>query len=151
MRIRAILIGLLAAMSLTTPVAHASTRFGLADESVTGARTTPTQSADLAAKEGATSSRVTLNWDWVQHTNTTPNFATYDAIYNADLARGIQPVFDLTGAPPWTWALGNVCVPGSNCNFPPATSHDADWQRLAAAIAARYGRVASIRRATRSS
>jgi hypothetical protein len=138
----ALAIALPAMLSFVPATALAAPWFGLDDHSVTGGQAGASQSAGLAAQEGASSSRVTLNWAWVQPTNTTPSFGTYDAIYNADLARGIHPLFVLTGSPTWAQAPGEPCSPGYYC--PPASNHDADWQHIAAQIATRYPQLAGI-------
>jgi hypothetical protein len=129
--------------AVAAPGALAKPWFGFNDNSVIGAQVGATQSASLAAQEGASSSRVTLNWGWVQPTRTAANFSTYDAIYAADVARGIRPLFVLTGAPPWASAAGVTCSSGS-CLYPPSNAHNADWQTIAAQIATRYPQLAGI-------
>lgn len=137
-------VGVLAAFAVGAPGAMASPLFGFNDNSVSGTQLNATSSATAASGDGASSSRVTLDWAWVQPTPAAPNFGMFDAIYNADLARGIRPLFVLFGAPSWTWASGASCSAGSTCNYPPATSHNADWQTFVAQVAARYPKLAGI-------
>jgi hypothetical protein len=134
----------LSAFAISAPSASATPWFGFSDKSATGNQASPTQSANLAAQEGATSSRVTINWSWVQPSPGPPNFGTFDAIYNADLARGIRPLFVLTGTPTWAAPPGASCDPGTACNYPPDSSHDSDWQSIASQIATRYPQLAGI-------
>jgi hypothetical protein len=131
-------------MAISTASVSAAPWYGFSDYSVTGGQATPALSASLAAQEGAYGSRVTFNWWWLQPAPTTPNFTVADAIYYADLARGIRPLFVLTGAPPWALAPGVTCSATSACNYPPGTAHDADWQSIAAQIATRYPLLAGI-------
>jgi hypothetical protein len=131
-------------LAFAAPSASAAPWFGFSDNAVVANQLSATQDANLAAQAGAASSRVTINWSWVQPTPTAPNFSTFDAIYNADLARGIHPLFVLTGAPAWTWASGTTCPSGTTCNYPPASIHNSDWQSIATQIAKRYPQLAGI-------
>jgi hypothetical protein len=141
--------GTLAAASLLLSVSAsfslaAAPWFGFNDNSVTGQQISAAQSAGLAVQEGATSSRVTIDWGWVQPTPSSFNFGLFDWIYYADLARGIRPLLVLTGAPTWAWDSGVTCPQGAYCHYPPGSAHDADWQNIAERFAARYPRLAGI-------
>jgi polysaccharide biosynthesis protein PslG len=142
--LRVLIGGLLAAFALTASTAAASPWFGVNDTSVIAGQASPAQAAGLVADLGADSARVTLDWAWVQPTDTTPDFSTYDAIYRADLARGIHPLFVLTGAPSWAWGAGVTCAAGATCNYPPGTRYNANWQAIAADVAHRYPELAGI-------
>jgi hypothetical protein len=70
-------------------------------------------------------------------------FAPYDAIYAADLARGIEPLFTFAFAP--QWANGSVCPDSDGgCHAPPTPDHFVDAARTAAVLAARYPEAAGI-------
>jgi hypothetical protein len=132
------------AFLLLPAAARANEWYGLTDAAAPLGQLSPDQAASFQDELGARGARVALNWDWVQHNPGPFNFSTFDAIYQADLAHGLRPVFLLTGAPAWTWASNDTCAPGGNCNFPPSPTHDSDWQAFVTAVAARYPQLAGI-------
>jgi hypothetical protein len=140
--LRAGAITLVLALAPIIARASASPWFGFTDYAASGGQTTATEAASLASQEGSGSVRVTLHWYWVQPTDTTPNFGTYDAIYDADLARGIHPMFVLVGSPSWARPATEPCGNGGYC--PPDPSHDAEWASFAGQVAARYPQLAGI-------
>jgi hypothetical protein len=123
--------------------ANTTTWFGLNDSSVTAGQLSATKAASISQNLNASSARIGLNWSWVQPTNSAPNFSTFDAIYQADIADGIHPLITLVGSPSWTWAPGTTC-PNGGCVYPPDSLHNSDWQGIAAAIAKRYPQAAGI-------
>jgi hypothetical protein len=116
---------------------------GFNNNAVVERSATPEQSADLLADVGADIDRVQIGWVRLEPAPGVYNFATYDAIYAADLARGIRPLFNFAFAP--AWASGGVCPDSvSSCHAPPNSDHYDDAARTAAAIAARYPQAAGI-------
>jgi Cellulase (glycosyl hydrolase family 5) len=122
--------------------ASATPLFGFNDNTVQWQQLSATDDARIAAQGGATTSRVTVDWNYVQPGPQYWVWSAYDAIYKADLAAGIQPVFELAYAPSWAWADGVTC--SANCLYPPGPSHLSDWGRFAAAVAQRYPQLAAI-------
>jgi hypothetical protein len=101
--------------------------------------------ARLTSQVGARITRITFDWRWAEPRPGELHLAEYDALYQADLARGINPIFVLAFAP--TWALG----PESNCNqsttdchYAPGSEHMGDWRNIAALVATRYPKLAAI-------
>ena len=132
------------AVALAVPsAASAEPYFGFNDGSF-WKETTPAQSAALHADAGATSTRVTLDWSYIEGTPGNYGWKTYDAIYHAQLARGIRPLFTISGAPAWAWEPGRQCAAGDVCRFPPARAHDGAWATFAERVAARYPQLAGI-------
>ena len=116
---------------------------GFNNNAVSQGSVTAEQSADLLAGIGADVDRVQINWERFEPTPGVYDFALSDAIYAADLARGVQPLFILAYAP--RWASGSACsgVAGRCLAGPEPGYHD-DFARAAAALAARYPQAAGI-------
>lgn len=100
------------------------------------------ESARLLGEAGADVDRVQINWAQLEPSPGDFRFGIYDAIYAADLARGIRPLFNFAYAP--SWANGGVCPDVGNCHAPPTPAHYDDAARVAAMIAARYPKAAGI-------
>ena len=127
------------ALGATTASAATSMALGFSDQSVNGGQLSAADSAALASRAGVTSSRVTFDWRWAQPDPGTWRLAPYDAIYAADLAKGIRPVFVLLFAPQWTWASGVTCNQWArDCRYPPGADHLDDWGAMVAKLVARY-------------
>jgi hypothetical protein len=134
----------MAAAALALPsAASAQPYFGFNDSSF-WTETTPAQSAALHADAGATSTRIVVDWAAVEATPGSFVWSAYDAIYSAQLARGIRPLFQLFDAPPWAWEPSRTCPADEVCHFPPARAHDAEWSRFARSVAARYPQIVGI-------
>lgn len=92
-----------------------------------------TQTLNLAISAGIKHSRVGVDWDVVEPTNTTPdhyNWGPVDSAINPLLAQGIEP-YVLVGHSP-AWAASTNCGPLYNPN---------DYAELIGALAARYPQV----------
>jgi hypothetical protein len=117
--------------------------FGVNNNGVAHGVATPGQAAKLIAGMGAEIDRVQIQWASFEPTPGDRRFAFYDAIYRADLRRGVRPLFNLSSAPPW--ATDALCAFAPNpCHAAPSPEHYADAARTAAAIARRYPRAAGI-------
>ncbi|MEA2292554.1 MAG: hypothetical protein QOE86_193 [Solirubrobacteraceae bacterium] len=123
--------------------AQAGTLFGFNDNAALYGQATPTAAASAAQAAGATSVRITVDWRAVEPTQGTRDFTRYDAIYNAAVAKGQQPLFVILFAPAWARPAG-ACAGVSDCTVAPDPSHDADFGAFAAAVAARYPQAAGI-------
>jgi hypothetical protein len=97
----------------------------------------------ILERVGADIDRVTINWASLEPNRGTYRWGGWDAIYRADLSRGVRPLFIFASAP--EWARGSACdgIPGT-CHAPPTPEHYADAARAAAAIAQRYPQAAGI-------
>jgi hypothetical protein len=104
---------------------------------------TPAQAADLLATAGAKVDRVQIGWDRLERSPGNYDFSLSDAIYHADVERGVKPLFILAFAP--RWASGSTCqgVTGT-CHAGPAPEFYDDFARAAAALAKRYPEAAGI-------
>lgn len=125
--------------------AQASARWmGINDlSSVSGAVPFAT-SATLAAEAGVNSTRLIVDWSWIEPVRGVYLWGIVDGVYAADLARGIRPLIGVTGAPRWAWAPGASCPATSTCPYPPGSAHDADYSAMMGALARRYPRAAGI-------
>ena len=117
---------------------------GFNDNAVTQGVASPEQVADLLARVGADVDRVQINWEAIEPVRGEYDFRTYDAIYEADLARGVKPLFIFAFAPAWA-APDAPCDPRvPTCHVPPSPEHYDDAARTAAVIARRYPRAIGI-------
>jgi hypothetical protein len=115
---------------------------GFNNNSVTDGVATPAEAASLLSAVGADIDRVQINWSDIEPAPGQYRFSTFDAIYQADLAQGIRPVFIFAYAP--LWASGTACMTTVGCHAPPTPDHYGDAAEAAAAIAARYPKAAGI-------
>lgn len=147
MRLRAAALAAILSGALAAP-AHAQPQampFGFSDNAVTGRQLTAGDDAALAARAGATTTRITLDWRWAEPTPGDWRLTTYDAIYAAHVARGIRPVFVLLYAPQWAWAGGVTCRQATqDCRYPPAPDHLDAWGAMVRKIVTRYPQAAGI-------
>src|SRR4051812_4370761 len=133
------------AQSTAPTVAPSIAPLGFSDQAVLGNQINATDDAALAARAGATTSRVTFDWRWAEPTQGDWKLATYDAIYNADLARGIKPVFVILFAPQWTFAEGVTCQQlTQDCKFPPGPTHLDAWSTMVRKLVTRYPQLGGI-------
>jgi hypothetical protein len=138
----AIALGALCALCLPLSQASAAPLLGFDDNAVQWNQIGATDDAHLAAQAGATTARTTVDWGYVQPTSDYWIWDEYDAIYDADVAAGIKPIFEIAYAPPWARDPGSSC--SDQCYYPPAPDHLADWGRFAARVAVRYPQLAAI-------
>jgi len=124
--------------------AHATQYFGFNDNSVGMRQVTPAVSAQLASDAGATSSRAVLSWRDVETTPGNVNFAVWDGIYSADIAKGIRPIAVLMNAPRWALPAGVTCAPDEDCHYAPDPSYDYAWRAIVTKIAHRYPQLAAL-------
>jgi hypothetical protein len=96
------------------------------------------QSASLAAAAGANSTRLIVDWSWIEPQNGVYHWGVVDGVYWADMARGIRPLIGVTGAPRWAWDASARCPAQTTCAFPPGTAHGADFQDLLRRLTRRY-------------
>jgi hypothetical protein len=136
-----VLGGLLAA----APATAAEPLFGFNDNAVGQRLVSPATDADALSKAGARVSRLTLDWRWTEARRGVYQFATYDAIYGAYLARGIRPVLTVMFAPSWAIDPATPCNQyQADCRFPPGVAHDGSWRAFLATVAQRYPQAAAI-------
>jgi hypothetical protein len=121
----------LAAAAFAAPVAAASPLFGFNDSAESFE-----QHAGRAAEAGAGIARLPVSWELTEPERGQYDWSEIDPAVNALEARGIRVLFVLSAAP--AWAAGG-CVsdaPTSTCGV--GRGHEADYQRLALALLARY-------------
>lgn len=118
-------------------------RVGFANNAVAQDVATPGEAAQLISGAGARIDRVQVEWATLEPAPGRYRFGRYDAIYRADLARGLRPLFILAYAPNWA---GNGACDGriSSCHMGPGPGHFRDFARTAALLARRYPRLAGI-------
>lgn len=100
--------------------------------------------ARMAAETGATLHRFEFNWRFAEPTPGSWRLDRYDAIYEADLARGIRPVFILMYAPEWAWPEGATCDVPTDCRFPPGAAHMDAWRGVVRMLVRRYPEMAAL-------
>jgi hypothetical protein len=119
--------------------------FGYNDNSTLTGALTPKADARLLARTGANANRIGVEWSRVQPTAGGPyQFREFDTIFRTWRKRGVRPVLVVDNAPRWAWPAWVLCFDGQDCHYPPDRSHDADWARFVAAVAARYPGAAGI-------
>ena len=141
------------AVALLAPSAHAaqaasttSTKlFGFNDNAGLFGLVSDTTDTQLAQQDGANVHRVMFDWRWAEPQPGVWDLAKYDAIYNADVAKGIKPLFILMFAPQWTWADGTPCTQATqDCRYPPSPSHMDAWRDAAQKLVQRYPKMAAL-------
>jgi hypothetical protein len=100
------------------------------------------EDAELQQEAGSTLWRVAIDWRFAEPEAGEHSLETIDAIYCEGLARGIRPIFHITGAPEWAADLGGC--PLVSCIYPPADSALGELREFAALVAERYPRAAAI-------
>jgi hypothetical protein len=95
---------------------------------------------------GAVSQRFVVDWSVAEPEAPVEGhdyrFEAFDAMYRADLARGVRPLIVILNSPAWAADPGSR--PGSFANNPPAASRLGDWSAFAGAVAERYPRAIGI-------
>lgn len=122
--------------------AAAGPLFGFNDTAAGSGQLSATADAQLASQAGAQLMRIPFEWYVAEPTNGTWRFGSWDSIYNANLARGIRPVFILTNAPDWARAPGVTCT--GDCRYPPGPDHLADFRDAVHQVLARYPNLAGL-------
>jgi polysaccharide biosynthesis protein PslG len=141
--------GALAVLALALPVPGAAAAapapwVGFNDiSSVSGAVPFDT-AARAAANAGADSTRMIIDWSWIEPKNDVYAWGVVDGVYWADLARGMRPLIGITGAPRWAWDAGATCPAGAICPYPPGRKHYGDYQQMIRLLALRYPRAVAI-------
>jgi hypothetical protein len=110
---------------------------GFNNNAVTQGVASAEQSARALSALGAEVDRVQISWRKLEPVPGEYRFEVYDRIYEADLARGIRPLFILGYAP--LWAAGDACngVTGMCLAGPQPAFYD-DYATALAAVARRY-------------
>src|SRR4051794_40079476 len=141
-----VLRGLLVALALAAPAAAASPTpwTGFNDISgVAGAVPFDTAAA-TAARAGATSTRVVVDWSWIEPGPGHYAWGVGDAFSGANLAHGMSPLLGVTGAPRWAWDASACCRAGTQCAFPPGRAHEDAYAAMLAQLTRRYPRAVAI-------
>ena len=141
-----LLRGLLVALALAAPAAAASPTpwTGFNDISgVAGAVPFDTAAA-TAARAGATSTRVIVDWSWIEPAPGHYAWGVVDGFYRANLAHGMRPLLGVTGAPRWAWDASARCRAGTRCAFPPGRAHENAYAAMLARLTRRYPRAVAI-------
>lgn len=119
--------------------------FGFNDNAIRAGLISASDDAKLTQRVGADVHRLGMDWRWLEPQPGKFNWSAYDDIYREMTARGIKPLFILTFAPSWALDPSTPCDQWHyDCRMPPGRAHDADWQRVAAAVAKRYPNAAGI-------
>ena len=100
------------------------------------------EDAELQAQAGSTLWRVAIDWRFAEPVRDEIELETHDAIYCEALARGIRPIFHITGSPEWAEDRGGC--PLVSCLYPPRVDELAELRELATLIALRYPEAAAI-------
>jgi hypothetical protein len=122
---------------------------GIAEPNAWRRASAPISARGIARKVdalGADSQRFVVDWSIVEPSPPSParnyRFEAFDAMYRADLARGIRPLIVVLNAPAWAAEPG--ARPGSLANNPPAASRLRDWAAFVQTVAERYPRAVGI-------
>jgi hypothetical protein len=119
--------------------------FGFNDQSIGYSLASPAQDAQLSQRGGAKIARITFDWRWAEANPGQWDLSRYDALYREMTTRGIRPVWVLLFAPHWAWDPSVNCDQWhQDCTYPPAPSHDADWQNMVDLVVRRYPLSAAI-------
>jgi hypothetical protein len=119
---------------------------GFNENVVLGGAMSASQLATWDTRANANVDRYTLNWSGVYpgSATQTPNWTTYDQIYQALISAGIRPVIVVASAPSWAITPGgsNPCPSGQECA--PTPDHYADYVKFVTQVAQRYPQAAAI-------
>jgi hypothetical protein len=108
------------------PVTRPPVQFGFA--------TYPTATTDAAQRaEGATVTRLFVNWYQVEPNAGVWDWSQTDQAYQQALASGLRPLMVPTAAPCWAEASCNLLF-----GAPPSPAHDADWSAFITQLVRRY-------------
>lgn len=143
MSLRALLVGL--ALAVPASASGASTPWiGLNDISAISGATAYDTAARAAANVGANSTRIIIDWSWIERQDDVFNWGVIDRVYWSDLAQGLRPLIGITGAPRWAWDPSATCAEGAICPYPPGRSYDADYEQMIRLLTRRYPQAVAI-------
>jgi hypothetical protein len=117
--------------------------FGFNDGAALNGALPAGRAARLQDVVGARLWRVALDWRFAEPSPGELELSAHDAVYCSALARGIRPIFHITGAPEWAADDSAEC-PMPSCIDPPADSALDELRRFAELVARRYPRLAAI-------
>lgn len=100
--------------------------------------------AQAAADAGATSTRVVVDWSWLEAVPGRYTWGVLDGAYWSNVDRGIRPLIGITGAPRWAWARSARCPAARHCAFPPGRAHHGDYRELLRRLTRRYPQAVAI-------
>lgn len=100
--------------------------------------------AQAAANAGASSTRIIVDWSWIERQDDVFTWGVVDGTYWADLARGIRPLIGITGAPRWAWDPSASCPEGQFCAYPPGSDRYAEYRQMMRLLTARYPQAVGI-------
>jgi hypothetical protein len=144
MNFRALITTVFAIALTSASPAAAATWTGINDISAFSGAVPFNTAAQAAADAGANSTRMIVDWSWIEGQNDQFSWGMVDGVYWADLARGIRPLIGITGAPRWAWDPSATCAAGTSCAYPPGRNHDADFRDVVQRIARRYPQAVAI-------
>src|SRR5256885_9585745 len=93
--------GLAIAIAFTPGANNPTVEVGFNDNAVSEGLASPVQVARLIAAAGGGVDRVQIAWSSLEPARGEFDFRPYDAIYRADLARRVRPLFIFAFAPGW--------------------------------------------------
>jgi len=149
-RFASIFLAVVGVIALQAPAASAKPLFGISEPDAwrhTPAHASPAEIAGLVKGIGASSHQFWVHWDTVEPNPPvngvhTYNWAAYDQMYQADVARGIKPMITVQSSPYWTWRPGLTVTWGPE--HPPSAEHYADWRAFLAALVKRYPKAIGV-------
>jgi polysaccharide biosynthesis protein PslG len=100
------------------------------------------ENAALHERAGSTLWRVAIDWRFAEPKPGDLHLETHDAIYCEALARGVRPIFHITGAPAWAAAEAKCRV--ITCIASPRGDALAELTEFARSVAERYPGAAAI-------
>lgn len=146
-----------AALAVAAAPAPAAT-FGIVYNDFLDPETSVAPEREVAAIEGLLGARIhryAVHWSGVQPSGPDEwRWGKFDAMYEADLERGIRPLLLVSHAPGWAWPSDQACgfaAPANgdgDCNVPPDTSGVStkvpEWQEFVRTLVLRYPEIAGV-------
>lgn len=117
--------------------------YGFNDGAALNGALPASRAAALQERVGAELWRVALDWRFAEPERGELELSAHDAVYCEALARGIRPIFHITGAPAWAADDSGAC-PTPSCIDPPQASALDDLRAFAELVAGRYPELAAI-------
>ena len=99
----------------------------------------PEETAKLLELSGAEVQRMAISWREIEPQPGQWDWTPFTAMVEADVERGIRPLFVVMNAPEWAWgpAEGVRCYQDP-CNLPPAPEYLPDWQDFITKLLSRF-------------
>ena len=145
MHIRALLLSILTLAAVAPTTAAATTPWvGFNDLSSVAGRVPFDTAAQAAANAGSTSTRVIVDWSWLEHAPGQYSWGMLDGMYWADVKRGLHPLIGITGAPRWAWPADATCPTTTHCAYPQDRGHDGAYQEVVRRLVKRYPQAAAF-------